>query len=84
MEGAEVAVVVVDEAVLALTNYDPADPVSIFYAERSPDVSDYHTRSQIVLASPEDLMAAGQEGAANARALGRSARRRRPRPRCRK
>ena len=59
----------VDEAVLALTNYDPADPVSIFYAERSPDVSDYHTRSQIVLASPEDLMAAGQEGAAGARAM---------------
>ena len=27
VEGAEVAVVVVDEAVLALTNYDPADPV---------------------------------------------------------
>ena len=73
VEGAEVAVVVVDEAVLALTNYDPADPVSIFYAERSPDVSDYHTRSQIVLASPDDLMAAGQEGAANARALGASA-----------
>ncbi len=69
IEGAEVAVVVVDEAVLALTNYDPADPVSIFYAERSPDVSDYHTRSQIVLASPEDLMAAGQEGAAEARAV---------------
>ena len=65
--GAEVAVVVVDEAVLALTNYDPADPVSIFYSERSPDVSDYHTRSQIVLASPEDLLAAGQAGAAGAR-----------------
>ena len=73
VEGAEVAVVVVDEAVLALTNYDPADPVSIFYAERSPDVSDYHTRSQIVLANPEDLMAAGQEGAASARALGAAA-----------
>ena len=71
VEGAEVAVVVVDEAVLALTNYDPADPVSIFYAERSPDVGDYHTRSQIVLASPDDLLAAGQEGAANARALER-------------
>ena len=68
VEGAEVAVVVVDEAVLALTNYDPADPVSIFYAERSPDVGDYHTRSQIVLASPEDLLAAGQEGAAEAKA----------------
>jgi hypothetical protein len=69
VQDAEVAVVVVDEAVLALTNYDPADPVSIFYAERSPDVSDYHTRSQIVLANPEDLLAAEQGGAAEARAL---------------
>ena len=68
VEGAEVAVVVVDEAVLALTNYDPADPVSIFYAERGPDVSDFHTRTQIVLASPEDLMTAGREGAAGSRA----------------
>jgi hypothetical protein len=73
VEGAEVAVVVVDEAVLALTRYDPADPVSIFYAERGADVGDYHTRSQIVLASPDDLLAAGQEGAANARALGAAA-----------
>ncbi len=73
VEGAEVAVVVVDEAVLALTNYDPADPVSIFYEERSADAGDYHTRSQIVLASPEELLAAGQAGAAGARAAAPSA-----------
>jgi len=54
--GAEVAVVVVDEAVLALTNYDPADPVSVFYAERSPDVADYHSRAGILLANPIELM----------------------------
>ena len=36
--------------------------MSIFYAERGADVGDYHLRSQILLASPEDLMAAGQAG----------------------
>ena len=32
----EIAVVVVDEAVLALTNYQMADPLSIFYSQRRP------------------------------------------------
>ena len=46
----EVAVVVVDESVLALTNYKLDDPVSIFYTERNGDVSDYHLRKNILLA----------------------------------
>ena len=54
--GAEVALVVVDESVLALTNYQMADPISIFYSDRSPDVGDYHTRSNILLANPETLV----------------------------
>ena len=33
-KGAELAVVVVDEAVLALTNYQLADPLSAFYQQR--------------------------------------------------
>ncbi len=32
---AELAVVVVDEAILALTNYQMADPISIFYSDRA-------------------------------------------------
>lgn len=45
----EVAVVVVDESVLALTNYKLDDPVSLFYASREPGVADYHTRGNVQL-----------------------------------
>ncbi len=34
VNNAEVAVIVVDEAILALTNYSLADPVSLFYSNR--------------------------------------------------
>src|SRR5207245_1727012 len=40
----EIAVVVVDESVLALTNYKLDDPVSIFYAERDEGATDFHLR----------------------------------------
>jgi uncharacterized protein YfaS (alpha-2-macroglobulin family) len=53
--GSEVAVVVVDESVLALTGYKLEDPLSIFYAQRSPDVSDHHSRAEVVLADPITL-----------------------------
>jgi len=52
---AELAVVVVDEAILALTNYQLADPVSTFYRTRGADVSSSYGRASIVLASPETL-----------------------------
>src|SRR5712692_8947493 len=45
----EVAVVVVDESVLALTNYKLDDPVSIFYTERDGDANDYHSRKDLQL-----------------------------------
>ncbi len=67
--GAELAVVIVDEAILALTGYDIADPVAVFYTERGPDVADYHSRANILLASPdqianEELAYGGARGAA--------------------
>jgi uncharacterized protein YfaS (alpha-2-macroglobulin family) len=63
-----VAVVVVDEAVLALTGYQLADPVASFYRHRSPSVSDYHLRGHIVLVDPDKL---AEEGAFDqARAAG--------------
>lgn len=37
VEGAELAVVVVDEAVLALSNYELADPITTFYTARVGD-----------------------------------------------
>ena len=65
VSGAEVALVVVDEAVLALSNYTLADIVQAFYSPRSADVSDYHLRSSIVLANPQDLEAATGRSSSN-------------------
>ncbi|HBB94577.1 MAG TPA: hypothetical protein DC054_04240 [Blastocatellia bacterium] len=45
----EIAVVVVDESVLALTNYKLDDPMTIFYAERDEDTNDYHLRQSVIL-----------------------------------
>jgi uncharacterized protein YfaS (alpha-2-macroglobulin family) len=61
---AELAVVVVDEAVLALTNYQLADPVSVFYRTRWADVSSTYGRASLVLASPEALAEEGGAGEA--------------------
>ncbi len=55
--GAELAVAVVDEAILALTNYQLADPLAAFYQRRDDGVGDYHSRQYILLANPEHLMA---------------------------
>ena len=57
VEGAEAAVVVADEAVLALVGYQMADPLAVFYTERSPDVSDHHLRADVLLAAVPDLTA---------------------------
>lgn len=53
---AELAVVVVDEAILALTNYTLADPLAVFYQTRSSDVSSYYGRASLVLASPQVML----------------------------
>ena len=52
----EVAVVVVDEAVLALTNYKLDDPISIFYPERRAEVDDVHLRENLLLATTKALL----------------------------
>ena len=59
--GAEMAVVVVDEAVLALSNYQLADPIDVFYAHRGPGARDYHTRAYVKLARPETTVAPTEE-----------------------
>ncbi|HSO73211.1 MAG TPA: DUF6049 family protein, partial [Blastocatellia bacterium] len=53
--GSEIAVVVVDEAVLALTGYRIGDPLLTFYVQRGPEVSDHHSRENVLLAAPEAL-----------------------------
>ena len=61
VSNAEVAVIVVDEAILALSAYVLPDPIATFYSERGPDASDYRLRANIVLgqAEPPEDMAAG-------------------------
>lgn len=56
--GAEVLLIVVDEAVLALTGYRLPDPIDAFYPSRGADTRDHHTRQWVLLepdlaASPE-------------------------------
>ncbi len=62
-KNAEVAVVVVDESVLAMTNYRLRDPLSVFYSERDAEVSDYHSRESLVLS--EDIGAGSGGGFAS-------------------
>jgi len=51
VQGSEVALVVVDESVLSLTNYSIQDPLPIFYPSRSQGTSNYDSRSTVLLAS---------------------------------
>jgi uncharacterized protein YfaS (alpha-2-macroglobulin family) len=50
--GADVAVVVVDDAVLSLTDYKLADPISAMYAPQSGERSVDYLRNSLVLANP--------------------------------
>ena len=52
---AELAVVVVDEAVLALSGYELPDPLDIFYAPIGSDISTAYLRSTIELTNPDLL-----------------------------
>jgi hypothetical protein len=52
--GSNAAVVVVDEAVLALSAYATPDPVAAFYADRSPDAHDAELRARVLVARPDD------------------------------
>jgi len=64
---AEVCLIVVDEAILALSSYQLADPVDIFYALRGADVNDVRLRESVLLASPLTLpIAVNEPGAPEA------------------
>jgi uncharacterized protein YfaS (alpha-2-macroglobulin family) len=58
---AELAVVVVDEAILALTNYQMIDPIGIFYSARPSLLSSNYARTSIILADPKALAQAANE-----------------------
>lgn len=55
VSGAELAVIVVDESVLALTGYQLLDPIAVFYQNRETGVSDYYLRQYILLVDPTTL-----------------------------
>ncbi len=52
VKGARLAVVVVDESVLALTGYQLPDPLEVFYARRPDGVQEFETRLHVVLDKP--------------------------------
>lgn len=52
---AEVALVVVDEAILALTQYKLTDPIAVFYTQRNSDVYSTYARANILLVDPSTL-----------------------------
>lgn len=52
---AEVALVVVDEAILALSSYSMADPMNVFYPQRPSGVRTHHLRQSVALADPTSL-----------------------------
>lgn len=58
--GSEVAIVVVDEAILALTNYKLDDPISIFYQNRRAEVNEFHLRESILIATAAALSKASK------------------------
>ena len=66
LAGAELAVVVVDEAILGLTNYQLVDPLSIFYASRPADTRSYYTRASILLTNPDALLDQAEDATRNA------------------
>jgi uncharacterized protein YfaS (alpha-2-macroglobulin family) len=57
---AELAVVVVDEAILALSNYQLTDPVAVFYSSRPSNVNSYYSRANIILADPQAFLDAAR------------------------
>ena len=51
----EVAVIVVDESVLALSRYTIGDPMDTFYTARGTGTTDYHLRKDVLLGNPDDV-----------------------------
>ncbi len=70
---AELAVVVVDEAILALSSYQLADPLSIFYADRPAYLASVYGRASVVLTDPLALADDAQARAALDKAMLQSA-----------
>src|SRR6185503_17934146 len=70
--GTDTAVVVVDESVLAMTNYRLDDPIAAFYQMRGEDTDDYHLRERVRLAKPDEVVAALQPQATYGRMVSKN------------
>ncbi|MFT7623842.1 MAG: hypothetical protein ACI9WU_003027, partial [Myxococcota bacterium] len=55
VEGAEVAIIIVDESVLALTGYSIPDPIAAFYAAAGFIGGQHHLRKSVLLAELDSL-----------------------------
>ena len=51
----EATLIVVDEAILALSDYKLSDPLETFYPEREEQVGNEHQRDQLILANEREL-----------------------------
>lgn len=58
----DLLVFVVDEAVLALSNYTLADPLEVFYGDRADIVNVYRSRGYVLLADPDTMEAMEGDG----------------------
>ena len=56
VEGANVLLIVVDEAVLAVSGYELLDPIEVFYRPRTAFLHAWRSRGNILLESPEELL----------------------------
>ncbi len=66
VEGAELVVVVVDEAILALTGYSIPDPLLSFYREVGAGISSTYARNNVILIDPAMMATAMADGRAAA------------------
>jgi alpha-2-macroglobulin len=55
VSNSEVAVVVVDESVLALSGYRIGNPLDLFYTQRGAGTIDYHSRKDVILGNAKDI-----------------------------
>ena len=72
VEGAELILVVVDEAVLALSGYELADPIDSFYSDLWSHVDSAQTRQMIQLTHSELLVTSGNLESATATTIAAS------------
>ncbi|MEP6902935.1 MAG: MG2 domain-containing protein, partial [Actinomycetota bacterium] len=56
----EVAVVAVDESVLALSDYKIQNPLDAFYQQIAANVAHFHSRANVLLTNPNQLLSARQ------------------------